>query len=638
MKNKKTNFLENKNIIKKSYKTNFNYNINGSRGLAVFLVFLFHLNLNFFNGGYIGVDIFFVISGYVISQSLLKIYKTKKNFIDTCKLFFKKRILRIAPAIIVLTLVSIFFFKVIFIEKHYLAFLKSIFHSNTFISNFFFWNESGYFGLENLFKPLLHTWSLSVEMQVYLALPILLFFLLRAKYFLFISSILIIIFLSIFLGEIFINRPFVYFFPFFRFHEFLSGALIFYYLNFVSKRKVSPLYSYIGIVVIIFSSLYLNESSDFPGINSLLPVVGILLIIISSDKKNIILCNNFSQYFGNISYSFYLYHWPVIVAFKYITLKTSVNFYDGVAIFFTTLIFSHLSYNYIELNFKSLKIKKIFNFLLISIFLVTTTYSFNFNKKEELKNQKYDFLKNEVSLRNAHLEKIKNDNYLKKNIFIIGDSHAQDLFISISHDKINLKEYSKKYIPLDDSCLKYLDKKTFIMIIENFIATQLQMAGQNLCNTQIKNFLKISKNIKNSNILFSNRWSIDTLSYTKKIFEILSINENNLILVNRRPRFFDIPSLLEIKKSINQSNFNKLAYKLRDKKINEINKLIKLKANLNNIKYLDLTGKICLENESKCLVMHNKKLLFIDNDHFSMSGSKYYSVKIIQEFMKLKIN
>ena len=116
------------------------------------------------------------------------------------------------------------------------------------------------------------------------------------------------------------------------------------------------------------------------------------------------------------------------------------------------------------------------------------------------------------------------------------------------------------------------------MIIENFIATQLQMAGQNLCNTQIKNFLKISKNIKNSNILFSNRWSIDTLSYTKKIFEILSINENNLILVNRRPRFFDIPSLLEIKKSINQSNFNKLAYKLRDKKINEINKLIKLKA------------------------------------------------------------
>ena len=241
MKNKKTNFLENKNIIKKSYKTSFNYNINGSRGLAVFLVFLFHLNLNFFNGGYIGVDIFFVISGYVISQSLLKIYKTKKNFIDTCKLFFKKRILRIAPAIIVLTLVSIFFFKVIFIEKHYLAFLKSIFHSNTFISNFFFWNESGYFGLENLFKPLLHTWSLSVEMQVYLALPILLFFLLRAKYFLFISSILIIIFLSIFLGEIFINRPFVYFFPFFRFHEFLSGALIFCFLNFVLKRNLITL-------------------------------------------------------------------------------------------------------------------------------------------------------------------------------------------------------------------------------------------------------------------------------------------------------------------------------------------------------------------------------------------------------------
>tara|TARA_B100000787_G_scaffold140302_1_gene109268 strand:- start:368 stop:2260 length:1893 start_codon:yes stop_codon:yes gene_type:complete len=630
--------LKNRNIIKKSYKRSFNYNINGSRGLAVFLVFLFHLNLNYFNGGYIGVDIFFVISGYVISQSLLKIHETKKKFIDTSKLFFKKRILRIVPAIVVLTLVSIIFFKIIFIEKHYLAFLKSIFYSNVFLSNFFFWSESGYFGLENLFKPLLHTWSLSVEIQVYLVLPLLLFFLLKKRYLLFISTILIIIFLSIFFGEVFINRPFVYFFPFFRFHEFLLGAFIFYYLNFLSKKKVSYLFSYIGIVIIIFSSLYLNESSNFPGINSLLPIVGILLIMISDDKKNIILCNNLTQYFGNISYSFYLYHWPVIVAFKYITLKISVNFYDSVVIFLITLILSHLSYNYVELNFKSLKTKRIFNFLLIFIFFITTSYSFNSNRNNEEVNQKNDFLKNEILLRNIYLKKFEDNNYLKKKIFIIGDSHAQDLFISISQDNINLKDYSKIYIPLDDSCLKYLGKKSIIMIIENFIATQLQMAGQNLCNAQIANFFKKSIDITNSNILFSSRWSIDTLSHAEKIFRLLSVNENNLILVNRRPRFFDIPSLLELKKPLSESSFNKLAYQLRDKKIKKINNLIQLKAYLSNIKYLDLTSKVCIEKKSTCIVMHNKNLLFIDNDHFSMSGSKYYSNKIIQEFMKLKIN
>ena len=350
----------------------------------------------------------------MISQSLLKIHKTKKKIIDTSKLFFKKRILRIVPAIVVLTLVSIIFFKIIFIEKHYLAFLKSIFYSNIFLSNFFFWNESGYFGLENLFKPLLHTWSLSVEIQVYLTLPLLLFFLLKKRYLLFISTILIIIFLSIFFGEVFINRPFVYFFPFFRLHEFLLGAFIFYYLNFLSKKNVSYLFSYIGIVIIIFSSLYLNESSNFPGINSLLPIVGILLIMISDDKKNILLCSDLTQYFGNISYSFYLYHWPVIVAFKYITLKISVNFYDSVVIFLITLILSHLSYNYVELNFKSLKTKRIFNFLLIFIFLITTSYSFNSNRNNEEVNQKNDFLKNEILLRNIYLKKFEDNDYLKK--------------------------------------------------------------------------------------------------------------------------------------------------------------------------------------------------------------------------------
>ncbi len=269
---------------------------------------------------------------------------------------------------------------------------------------------------------------------------------------------------------------------------------------------------------------------------------------------------------------------------------------------------------------------------------MTTSYSFNVNKKDGTKNQKNDFLKNEVMLRNIYLQKIKNNNYLKKKIFVIGDSHAQDLFISISHDSINLKEYSKIFIPLDDSCLKYINKKSLILIIENFIATKLQMAGQNLCDVQINKFLEKSKNIKDSNILFSNRWSIDTLSHADKIFQLLSDNENNLIIVNRRPRFFDIPSLFEIKRPIDQSNLNKLAYKLKDDKVKKINNFIQIKADLNNVKYLDLTSEICIEKKSSCIVIHDKNLLFIDNDHFSMAGSKYYSNKIIQKFIKLKMN
>ena len=627
--------MKNNNIIKKYYKSSYNYNINGSRGLAVILVFIFHLNLNYFSGGYIGVDIFFVISGYVITQSFLNIFKKEKNFIHTTKIFFKKRIARIVPAIGVLSFVSLVVFKQIFIEKHYISFLQSVFFSNFFLSNFFFWNESGYFGLENLFKPLLHTWSLSVEIQVYLLVPLLLFFLFRNKYLLFYSTSILIIFLSIFLGEVFINRPFVYFFPFFRFHEFLFGIFIFCYLNSISNKKLNYKFSYFGVILIIISSVYLNETKNFPGINSLLPIVGILMIIISEDKKNILLCNNITQYLGNISYSLYLYHWPVIVAFKYITLKTFFNFYDVVSICLITLILSHLSYKYVELSFKSLEVKKKITFLIIFIFVVTCFYSLTFSKQNQIKINENDFLKNEVIIRDAYLNQINKDTFSKDKIFVIGDSHAQDLFISLSHDNLYLKKYSKTYLPLDDSCFKYVGKKTIVMKIENFIATNINMAGQSYCNTQIKGFLEASKNIKNSNILISSRWSVDTLGYVEKIIKLLLKDGNNLILVNRRPRFFDVPSLQDIKSSFNQKSLNELAYNLKDKKINRINYLIKSIVTNNNLKHLDLMNIICVDKENKCFVINDDNLLFIDNDHFSMFGSKFFSSKISKKLIKL---
>lgn len=626
--------MNDKSIIKKKIKADFNYNINGSRGLAVILVFIFHLNLNYFNGGYIGVDIFFVISGYVITQSFLNMLRKENNFIITTKIFFKKRIARIAPAIIILSFTLIIVFKQIFIEKHYISFLQSVFFSNFFLSNFFFWNESGYFGLENSFKPLLHTWSLSVEIQVYLFVPLLLFFLHKAKYLFFFSSIIIIVILSVLLGEVFINRPFVYFFPFFRLHEFLLGIFIFYYLNFDSNKKLDYKFSYIGIIIIIFSSIFLNETKNFPGLNSLFPIIGILLIIVSEDKKNILLCNGVVQYIGNISYSLYLYHWPVIVAFKYITLKTFFNFYDVLSIFLITLILSHLSYKFIELGFKSFKIRKKNNFIVIFIFLATSFYSYSFIQHDQIKGGKNDFLKEQVMLRDKFLEKTKKNDFANNKLIIIGDSHAQDLYISLSHDNHYLKKYPISYLPLDDSCFKYVENKNIFMEIENFIARNLEMPGQSYCNYQINKFLEKSKLIKDSNILISSRWSVDTLSNVDKILQTLSKNRNNVILANRRPHFFDIPSLQERKKLVNENNLNEIAYNLQDKKVNLINQLIKDKVKNINLKYLDLMSLICADKVKKCFVVNNGNLLFLDNDHFSMFGSKFFSKKISQELVK----
>jgi len=197
----------------------YNLNINGSRALAAILVFLFHLNFNLFSGGYIGVDIFFVISGYVVSNSLIKQFNNINGY-KAITSFYLRRLLRILPALLVLSLILIIVLNFIFINNHYLEFLNSISFSNIFVSNFYFWNQSGYFGLENSFKPLLHTWSLSVEGQIYLLFPIIGFLIYKKKYLLSFSIFLLFSIFSIVFAELFIDRPFVYFFPFLDFMNF----------------------------------------------------------------------------------------------------------------------------------------------------------------------------------------------------------------------------------------------------------------------------------------------------------------------------------------------------------------------------------------------------------------------------------
>lgn len=623
-----------KENIKINNKLRYNYNINGSRGLAVILVFIFHLDLNYFNGGFIGVDIFFVISGYVITQSFLHIFKKEKNFIITTKIFFEKRVSRIVPAIIVLSFISIIFFRQILIEKHFISFLQSVFFSNFFLSNFYFWNEFGYFGLENLFKPLLHSWSLSVEIQFYLIVPILFFFLIKKKNLIFFSLIILITVLSLLFGEVFINRPFVYFFPFFRLHEFLFGVCIFYYLSFISNKKLNYKFSYLGIIIIIFSSIFLNETKNFPGFNSLFPIIGILLILISDDKKNILLCNSVTQYLGNISYSFYLYHWPVIVAFKYVTLKTFFNISDIIFIFIITLIFSHLSFKFVELNFKVFKINKKINLFLIIIFLLTTFYSCSFFQQNKNKEIKKDFFKEQIILRDSLLNKIQRGNYKKSKIIIIGDSHAQDLLISLSHYNKFVNTYNPMYLPLNDTCLKYFNRKSFLNNIENFITNKFKISGQNFCNEQIDFFMNNLKFIKNNNIIISNRWSNDTLRHFEEILKLIS-DDKKIVIVNRRPFFFDIPSLLEIKKKINLEELNKLAFELNDKQVIAINEKIKTTAKIHNLNLLNLYKIICNQNILECNIVNKKNIFFIDNDHFSVEGSKFFGGEIIAELDKI---
>ena len=158
--------------------SNYNLTISGLRGFAVLIVLFFHLEFFFFKGGFVGVDIFFVISGYLISVSIVKDIENKKF---SFKKYFERRFKRILPSYIAVLLISYLLINFIFIEKHLNYSINEILYSLVFLQNFYYWDQAGYFGLGNLYKPLLNTWSLAIEFQFYLFFPFLFYILRKYK-------------------------------------------------------------------------------------------------------------------------------------------------------------------------------------------------------------------------------------------------------------------------------------------------------------------------------------------------------------------------------------------------------------------------------------------------------------------------
>ena len=304
------------------------------RGLSVILIFLFHLNQNVFQYFYVGVDIFFIISGFVITSSIFNNIKFKKNFYFFD--FLLKRIKRIFPNLVFFLIIfNIIFF--LFLEINDGIFFEIIISSLTTIlgiSNFYYiLNPNlGYFG--DSAKWLNHTWSLSVELQFYLFYGIFILFLSNIKKFFIIKKIIIyflitfsLISLYFFLfstGKYLSN----YFFSLTRFWEFFLGALIFLF-NFERLKnlfKIDFIYFIFYFLIFFLSVNFLPYNLDYKII-----IISVVLIIcfcmIFNSYRKIFLVNDFFKFYGNISYSFFLWHMPIISLTKLIATSNVIIFF-----------------------------------------------------------------------------------------------------------------------------------------------------------------------------------------------------------------------------------------------------------------------------------------------------------------------
>ncbi len=296
---------------------NFRSDINGLRAIAVIAVVLFHFKIAGFSGGFVGVDIFFVISGYLMTKIIFT--KLETNTFQLSQ-FYLARSRRIIPALVFVCRLLCVGLWWVLPPSEMMLFARQVASSITFVSNILYWRESGYFDVASHEKWLLHTWSLSVEWQFYILYPIAL--LLVKK---FISTVNLRWFLLVAaLGSFVLSAALPlrwadagFFLLPTRAWEMLVGGLIFLFpLTFgVTQSRVLEI---LGLVLIASSVIFLSPIAQWPGWQAIIPVMGAAMVIYAARNESIVTGNGALQFIGTISYSLYLWHWPIYVGLYYL--------------------------------------------------------------------------------------------------------------------------------------------------------------------------------------------------------------------------------------------------------------------------------------------------------------------------------
>ena len=324
--------------------------IEGLRGFAVFFVLLLHFQAPFVSGGYIGVDIFFVLSGFLITSIIHKgAIEDKFSFFN----FYNRRIKRLSPALIIVVLITTFIFTFLLLPEDYISFMRSVRDVFLFNANSRFEKDVGdYFNIEAEAMPLLHMWSLAIEWQFYFIFPVVYYTAIKYTKYPFpilIASALVSVLYSIYLTS---SVGSVYFSTSARLFEFLIGGGA-AYLTITKIKKHHTLGSYLALLCLVVMVFYFDAETAYPGTNAFIVAAAVFAILITG-HNNKLLNHKIMTAMGRLSYSAYLWHWPIAVICYFHDLETG-----GTLIFpliGLTFLMSHLSYKYVETPIRRSKI------------------------------------------------------------------------------------------------------------------------------------------------------------------------------------------------------------------------------------------------------------------------------------------
>ena len=601
--------------------------IDGLRAIAVISVIIYHLNENWLPGGFLGVDIFFVISGFLITGIIItEIQQNSFSF----KQFYTRRIKRIYPAFITVMALVSFIASAIFIYNDFNQLRKTIELATAFLSNFYLGLTQGYFDLSANENPVLHIWSLAVEEQYYLIFPLILTLAYKnfreIKVLFIITLILFFILLSTsfipasFYKEV-LHQPNIYYLSNLRFPELLVGSLLAIY-HCSNKIQLSTQVSNILAILstlLLFSCLFLmnNDIAFIPGVTLILPCIFTALIIHTTSQNNIIklcLSDKAIVFIGKISYSLYLYHWIFIALAYYITGEKQINNQSIAIVTVLTIIFSVLSYYLIEQPIRKSKLTFKQSFLYIYFIPSLLLLGFNLYKRQIIR------------VEQEHIEQespISNENHYPAKVIILGDSHSAHLEAFLNYvgnkegwkadifkDKFECSFIVNDKYQLDPNCQSVWQKDSQYKAIFISAFYDLKMGGQPVPRFRPETFIEPDFKVRFKN-------TVKQLAMQKPVY-VFANNSS----VSRSPLRGYLLENYGLEKYLTP------IHRMGD--IDASNKIIHdLVKDIPNVYWVDAQQYL-----PKDSVMAEGKYLYADQDHLTNFGA-YYMAKEFSKYQRV---
>lgn len=621
----------------------FRQDINAIRAYAVLSVVLFHFLPNVLPGGFAGVDIFFVVSGFLMTSIITnQVSSGKFNVIS----FYHARVKRIVPALSVLCVSLLVYGWFFLLPTDYQALAKHVGSSQAFLSNFVYLRESGYFTADAHEKWLLHTWSLSVEWQFYVIYPLVLLAIgkifSRQNVAIFVLISLLISFgFSVYWS--FKSPESSYFMIYTRAWEMLAGAVVFF-IRSPERYVFKKASSYCGFALILIGLVVSDESHPWPGYMALAPVVGTCLIL-WANTDSFYTKGRVISYLGSSSYSIYLWHWPIVVFISYMGFLSNIFvLFLGMSL---SIFFGSLSYIFVEKKFTNFLFKKSEYFiylicmavLVVSIFIYLNqgvTSSFRPISTSDKAKFIQNYREMHVGLQDSYwlkcnaykslIEKgttdidssctAKSSNF--EGVFLWGDSHAEAFSFGL---RTLLGNNHAFYQVTSAGCNPSFDEP-------------LGLSGDiyAACLESNRNALKWIKELRPKVLILSQRENHEFVDWNLFYERLSKYGVTRVIVIGPLPQWQpSLPSV--IAKRHWNTNESSIVDPSLNRQVIRTNKVLLEKAFVHNVEIANVFDELCKIEDVhyRCLVRlgSEQRLIAVDYAHLSKEGSMYLTERIV---------